>query len=145
SPRFRHLVAGIERADSWTTHAHKWLNVPYDSGIVLCRHPESPRAAMTIAASYLIQDEGARQVRDQVDWVPEFSRRARGFAVNAALRSLGRRGLAELVERTCDGARQFADEIITLPGVELLNNVVLNQVLFRFDTDEQTYDVLRAV
>ena len=145
SPRFRHLVAGIERADSWTTDAHKWLNVPYDSGIVLCRHPESHRAAMTIAASYLIQDEGARQVRDQVDWVPEFSRRARGFAVYAALRSLGRRGLAELVERCCDGAARFAEAIAELDGVELLNEVVLNQVLFCFDSDERTDEVLRLV
>src|SRR5204863_85596 len=119
-------------------------NVPYDSALVLCKDAEAHRAAMTVSASYLIQDD-ARLVRDQVDWVPEFSRRARGFAVYAALRSLGRSGLAELVERTCDCARQFADEIITLPGVELLNNVVLNQVLFRFDTDEQTDDVLRAV
>ena len=145
SPRFRHLVAGIERADSWTTDAHKWLNVPYDSGIVLCRHPESHRAAMTIAASYLIQDEGARQVRDQVDWVPEFSRCARGFAVYAALRSLGRRGLAELVERCCDGATRFARAIAELDGVEVLNEVVLNQVLFRFDSDERTDEVLQRV
>ena len=145
SPRFRHLVAGIERADSWTTDAHKWLNVPYDSGIVLCRHPESHRAAMTIAASYLIQDEGARQVRDQVDWVPEFSRRARGFAVYAALRSLGRRGLAELVERCCDGAARFAGAITELEGVEVLNEVVLNQVLFRFDSDKRTDEVLQRV
>jgi glutamate/tyrosine decarboxylase-like PLP-dependent enzyme len=145
SPRFRHLVAGIERADSWTTDAHKWLNVPYDSGIVLCRHPESHRAAMTIAASYLIQDEGARQARDQVDWVPEFSRRARGFAVYAALRSLGRSGLTELVERCCDGAVRFARAVAELDGVEVLNEVVLNQVLFRFDTDERTDDVLRRV
>jgi glutamate/tyrosine decarboxylase-like PLP-dependent enzyme len=96
SPRFRHLVAGLERADSWTTDAHKWLQVPYDSGLVFCAHPESHRAAMTVTASYLIQDEGARRVRDAVDWVPEFSRRARGFAVYAALRSLGRSGLVEL-------------------------------------------------
>ena len=104
SPRFRHLVAGLERADSWTTDAHKWLNVPYDSGIVFCAHPESHRAAMTVTASYLIQDEGEQRVRDQVDWVPEFSRRARGFPVYAALRSLGRSGLVELVERCCEGA-----------------------------------------
>ena len=145
SPRLRHLVAGVERADSWTTDAHKWLNVPYDSGIVLCRHPESHRAAMTIAASYLIQDEGGRRVRDQVDWVPEFSRRARGFAVYAALRSLGRRGLHELVERCCDGAARFADAIAELDGVEVVNEVVLNQVLFRFDSDERTDEVLRLV
>jgi len=145
SPRLRHLVAGLERADSWTTDAHKWLNVPYDSGIVLCRHPESHRASMTIAASYLIMDEGGRQVRDQMDWVPEFSRRARGFAVYAALRSLGRRGLEELVERCCDGASRFARAIAELDGAEVLNEVVLNQVLFRFDSDERTDEVLRLV
>ena len=145
SPRFRHLVAGVERADSWTTDAHKWLNVPYDSGIVLCAHPESHRAAMTVSASYLIQDEGERRVRDQVDWVPEFSRRARGFPVYAALRSLGRRGLAELVERACDAASAFAAQIVELPGAEVLNEVVLNQVLFRFESDERTDEVLLAV
>jgi glutamate/tyrosine decarboxylase-like PLP-dependent enzyme len=145
SPRLRRLVEGLERADSWTTDAHKWLNVPYDSGIVLCRHPESHRAAMTTTASYLIQDEGEQRVRDQVDWVPEFSRRARGFAVYAALRSLGRRGLTELVERCCDAASRFAAAIAELEGVELLNEVVLNQVLFRFDSDERTDEVLRRV
>jgi glutamate/tyrosine decarboxylase-like PLP-dependent enzyme len=145
SPRFRHLVRGAERADSWITDAHKWLNVPYDSALVLCNDPEAHRAAMTVSASYLIQDDGARAVRDQVDWVPEFSRRARGFAVYAALRSLGRSGLAELVERTCDCARHFAGEIVALPGVELLNDVVLNQVLFRFPSDEETDDVLQRV
>ena len=145
SPSLRPLVTGLELADSWTTDAHKWLNVPYDSGIVLCAHPESHRRAMTIQAEYLIQDEGARRVRDQVDWVPEFSRRARGFAVYAALRSLGRRGLVELVERCCAQARRFADGLASLPGAELLNEVVLNQVLFRFETDERTDAVLRGV
>jgi glutamate/tyrosine decarboxylase-like PLP-dependent enzyme len=144
SPRLRHLVKGVGRADSWITDAHKWLNVPYDSALVLCSDVEAHRAAMTVSASYLIQDE-TRVVRDQVDWVPEFSRRARGFAVYAALRSLGRNGLAELVERTCDCAKRFAKEIVDLPGVEVVNDVVLNQVLFRFDTDEQTDEVLRAV
>jgi glutamate/tyrosine decarboxylase-like PLP-dependent enzyme len=145
SPRLRRLVEGLERADSWTTDAHKWLNVPYDSGIVLCRHPESHRAAMTTSASYLIQDEGTRRVRDQMDWVPEFSRRARGFAVYAALRSLGRRGLQELVERCCDAAARFAERIAELDGVEVLNEVVLNQVLFRFESDERTDKVLASV
>ena len=145
SPRLRHLVAGLERADSWTTDAHKWLNVPYDSGIVLCAHPESHRNAMTVSASYLIQDEGARRVRDQVDWVPEFSRRARGFAVYAALRSLGRSGLVDLVERCCEAASRFGEAIAGLDGVELLNEVVLNQVLFRFETDERTDEVLAEV
>ena len=145
SPRLHHLVRGVERADSWITDAHKWLNVPYDSALVLCGDAEAHRAAMTVSASYLIQDDGARAVRDQVDWVPEFSRRARGFAVYAALRSLGRNGLAELVERTCDCAQLFAERIVSLPGVELLNDVVLNQVLFRFADDAETDHVLRRV
>jgi glutamate/tyrosine decarboxylase-like PLP-dependent enzyme len=145
SPRLRHLVRGVDRADSWITDAHKWLNVPYDSALVLCNDTEAHRAAMTVSASYLIQDDGARAVRDEVDWVPEFSRRARGFAVYAALRSLGRNGLRELVERTCECARLFAERIVSLPGVELLNDVVLNQVLFRFASDEETEDVLRRV
>jgi glutamate/tyrosine decarboxylase-like PLP-dependent enzyme len=145
SPRLRHLVAGIERADSWTTDAHKWLNVPYDSGIVFCAHPESHRAAMTMHAEYLIQDEGEQRVRDQLDWVPEFSRRARGFPVYAALRSLGRSGLTDLVERCCDAAASFARGLAGVPGAELLNEVVLNQVLFRFEDDAQTDAVLQAV
>jgi glutamate/tyrosine decarboxylase-like PLP-dependent enzyme len=145
SPRFRHLVAGVELADSWTTDAHKWLNVPYDSGIVMCAHPESHRNAMTVSASYLIMDEGTRRVRDEMDWVPEFSRRARGFAVYAALRSLGRRGVQDLVERCCDAAARFAGRIAELDAVEVLNEVVLNQVLFRFESDERTDEVLRQV
>jgi glutamate/tyrosine decarboxylase-like PLP-dependent enzyme len=145
SPTLRHLVAGLERADSWTTDAHKWLNVPYDSGIVFCARPESHRAAMTIHAEYLVQDEGARLVRDEVDWVPEFSRRARGFAVYASLRSLGRSGLVELVERSCAAATQFATGVAELPGAEVVNDVVLNQVLFRFEDDERTDAVLARV
>ena len=145
SPRLRHLVAGLELADSWTTDAHKWLNVPYDSGIVLCAHPESHRRAMTVQAAYLIQDEGQRRVRDQVDWVPEFSRRARGFAVYAALRSLGRTGVVELVERCCEQARRFAEQIAAVRGVQVLNEVVLNQVLFSFEDDERTDEALADV
>jgi glutamate/tyrosine decarboxylase-like PLP-dependent enzyme len=145
SPRLRPLVRGVERADSWITDAHKWLNVPYDSALVLTNDAEAHRAAMTVSASYLIQDDGAQAVRDQVDWVPEFSRRARGFAVYAALRSLGRSGLAELVERACDCAQRFADGLASLRGAELLNDVVLNQVLFRFGTDAETDEVLRRV
>jgi glutamate/tyrosine decarboxylase-like PLP-dependent enzyme len=143
APSLRHLVRGAERAQSWITDAHKWLNVPYDSALVFCADPEAHRAAMTVTASYLVQDGST--VRDQVDWVPEFSRRARGFAVYAALRSLGRSGVAELVERTCACARRFAERVVALPGVELLNDVVLNQVLFRFESDERTDEVLRAV
>jgi glutamate/tyrosine decarboxylase-like PLP-dependent enzyme len=145
SPRLRPLVDGVERADSWTTDAHKWLNVPYDSGLVFCAHPDAHRAAMAVTASYLIQDEGARAVRDQMDWVPEFSRRARGFAVYAALRSLGRAGIAELVDRCCACARQFADGLTEVEGAELMNDVVLNQVLFRFETDERTDAILQRV
>jgi glutamate/tyrosine decarboxylase-like PLP-dependent enzyme len=145
SPRLRGLVRGVERADSWITDAHKWLNVPYDSALVLCKDADAHRAAMTVSASYLMQDDGTRELRDQVDWVPEFSRRARGFAVYAALRSLGRAGLAELVERACGCAQQFAEGIVSLPGVEVVNDVVLNQVLFRFASDEETDDVLRRV
>ena len=144
SPSLRHLVKGLERADSWTTDAHKWLNVPYDSGIVLCAHPQSHRSAMTVQAAYLIQDDAGR-VRDQVDWVPEFSRRARGFAVYAALRSLGRSGLVELIDRCCAQARRFAGQIAELPGAEILNEVVLNQVLFRFEDDERTDAAVAAV
>src|SRR5262249_48702302 len=145
SPELRHLVRGVERADSWTTDAHKWLNVPYDSGLVFCAHPDAHRAAMTVTASYLIQDEGARRVRDQMDWVPEFSRRARGFTVYAAMRALGRAGIAELVERCCASARRFADGLAEIEGAELLNEVVLNQVLFRFETDERTDAILQRV
>jgi glutamate/tyrosine decarboxylase-like PLP-dependent enzyme len=144
SPQLRHLVRGVDRADSWITDAHKWLNVPYDSAFVLCADPEAHRAAMTISASYLIQDD-KRAARDPLDWVPEFSRRARGFATYAALRSLGRRGVAELVERTCACAQRFAEGIAELDDVEILNDVVLNQVLFRFGSDERTDVVLQAV
>lgn len=142
SPTLRPLVRGIGRADSWTTDAHKWLNVPYDSGIVFCAHPRSHRAAMAAHAEYLIQDDGDGGVRDQLDWVPEFSRRARGFSIYAALRSLGRDGLVELVERCCAQASRFAEQISTVPGVRLLNEVELNQVLFCFEDDARTDELL---
>jgi glutamate/tyrosine decarboxylase-like PLP-dependent enzyme len=141
SPALRHFVRGAERADSWTTDAHKWLNVPYDSGLAFCAHPESHRAAIGVTASYLVHaDEG----RDQMDWTPEFSRRARGFAVYAALRSLGRRGVADLVERSCAHARRFA-ELLEAAGASILNDVVLNQVLVRFEDGEHTREVIRRV
>jgi glutamate/tyrosine decarboxylase-like PLP-dependent enzyme len=143
SPRHAQLVAGHERADSWTTDAHKWLNVPYDCGLAFVAHPERHRAAMAVRAEYLVQDPEA--ARDEVDWTPEFSRRARGFAVYAALRSLGRRGIADLVERCCGHAQRFAEELAQLPGCEVVNEVVLNQVLFRFADDDTTNAVLRAV
>jgi glutamate/tyrosine decarboxylase-like PLP-dependent enzyme len=125
SPELRHLVRGSERADSWTTDAHKWLNVPYDSGFAFCVHPDAHRAAIGVTASYLVQADGGE--RDEMDWTPEFSRRARGFAVYAALRSLGRSGVADLIERSCAHARRFA-ELLEAGGASILNDVVLNQV-----------------
>ena len=145
SPRFRHLVAGCERADSWATDAHKWLNVPYDSGIAFCADPEAHRAAMSVRASYLEQVD-ADAARDQMDWNPEFSRRARGFPIYAAIRALGREGIAAMVERCCDHAARFAELLGAEPGVEILNDVVLNQVLVRFDDDdERTQATVRSV
>jgi glutamate/tyrosine decarboxylase-like PLP-dependent enzyme len=148
SPRLRHLVAGVERADSWATGAHKWLNVPYDSGLVLCAHPQAHRAAMGTRAGYLVH--GADGERDALDWGPEHSRRARGFPVYAALRALGRSGVAALVERSCLLAGRFA-EGLAAAGVEVLNEVELNQVLVRFpgasdaDGDDRTRAVIAAV
>jgi glutamate/tyrosine decarboxylase-like PLP-dependent enzyme len=145
SPRFRHLVAGSERADSWATDGHKWLNVPYDSGIAFCAHPDSHRAAMSVRASYLEQVDAAAG-RDQMDWTPEFSRRARGFPIYAAIRSLGRTGIAEMVERCCDHAARFGELLGAEAGVEILNEVVLNQVLVRFgDDDALTQATVRNV
>jgi glutamate/tyrosine decarboxylase-like PLP-dependent enzyme len=143
SPRYRHLTAGVERADSWAFDTHKWLNVPYDSGLAFCAHPDSHRAAMSVTADYVVRAGGNR--REPMDWTPAFSRRARGFAVYAALRSLGRQGVADLVERTCGYARMFADGLAEIPGGQLLNEVVLNQVLFRFQDDQATDEVLRRV
>jgi glutamate/tyrosine decarboxylase-like PLP-dependent enzyme len=148
SPSLRHLVEGMEDADSWATDAHKWLNVPYDSGLVFCAHPAAHQAAMSSHASYLVHSEGRE--RDEMDWNPEFSRRARGFPVYAALRSLGRSGVADLVDRCCAHARSFAEALGQEPGVEVLNDVVLNQVLVRFldsggDHDARTRAVVKAV
>jgi glutamate/tyrosine decarboxylase-like PLP-dependent enzyme len=148
SPALRHLVAGVEQADSWATDAHKWLNVPYDSGLVFVAHPQAHRAAFAKVASYLTPGQGGE--RDPDGFVPEGSRRARGFPVWAALRSLGRSGVAELVERCCGHARRFADALAAADGVEVLNEVVLNQVLVRFadpggDHDGRTREVIRRV
>jgi glutamate/tyrosine decarboxylase-like PLP-dependent enzyme len=137
----RHYVDGVERADSWSTDAHKWLNVPYDSGVVFTAHPDSHSAAFSARAAYLILDDDKRE---QLDWNPEHSRRARGFAVYAAVRSLGRTGIAELVERTCAHAKRFAARL-ELMGAEVLNTVELNQVLFRFPDDARTEAVLAGV
>jgi glutamate/tyrosine decarboxylase-like PLP-dependent enzyme len=142
SPALRHLTAGVERADSWATDAHKWLNVPYDNGIAFCAHPEAHQAAMGIRSVYLVY---ADEARDPLDWNPEHSRRARGFTVYAALRSLGRSGVADLVERLCARARDIAAGLAELPGCETLNDVVLNQVLVRFEDDEATDAVIAAI
>ncbi|WP_413803241.1 pyridoxal phosphate-dependent decarboxylase family protein [Streptomyces iranensis] len=144
SPALRHLVKGAGRADSWALDAHKWLNVPYDSGLAFCAHPQAHRAAMSVSADYLVQG-GPGEPREPINWTPAFSRRARGFAVYAALRSLGQRGVAELVERTCAHARTFAEGLADIPGCRILNEVVINQVLFRFEDDETTERVLRRV
>ena len=148
TPALRDLLAGVERADSWATDAHKWLNVPYDSGIVFTSHREAHRAAMQVRAAYLLH--GDSSTRDPMDYNPEFSRRARGFAVYAALRTLGRRGIAELVERSCAQARRFGELLSGAEGVELLVPVSLNQVLVRFlsangDHDAHTREVVAGV
>jgi glutamate/tyrosine decarboxylase-like PLP-dependent enzyme len=141
SAQYRHLVAGVERADSWATDAHKTLNVPYDSGIAIVAHAEAMYAAMGVHAAYLIQDERP----DPLSTVPEFSRRARGFTVWAALRSLGRRGVAEMVERFCAHARRFAVGLAELDGVRVVNDVVFTQVCVAFGTDEVTREVARRL
>jgi glutamate/tyrosine decarboxylase-like PLP-dependent enzyme len=134
------LVAGVAEADSWATDAHKWLNVPYDSGLAFVRDPEALRAAMTVSAVYLPSGES----RDPFDYTPEMSRRARGVEVWAALRSLGRAGLADLVERTCRHATRFA-EGFRAAGYPVLNEVVLNQVLVSFGDAETTRRVIAAI
>jgi glutamate/tyrosine decarboxylase-like PLP-dependent enzyme len=128
-PRLRPLVAGIERADSWATDAHKWLNVGYDCGLVAVRDRQAHRAAMAVTAPYLMQGSG---IRDNWEYVFDSSRRARGFVVWATLRSLGRGGVRALVERCCDLAVRIADQLGADPRIEILNDVVLNQVLARF-------------
>jgi glutamate/tyrosine decarboxylase-like PLP-dependent enzyme len=144
SPATRHLCAGIELADSWGTDGHKWLNVPYDCGFVFCAHPEDHAASMAYTASYLV-GPAAPDIRAPGDYVMESSRRARGFATWAALRELGRTGVAELVERCCALARRFADVLGAADGVEIGNDVVLNQVLVRFgDDDARTDAVIEA-
>jgi glutamate/tyrosine decarboxylase-like PLP-dependent enzyme len=137
SAQYRHLVAGVERADSWASDAHKTLNVPYDSGLAIVAKAEAMYAAMGVHAAYLIQDERP----DPFSTVPEFSRRARGFPVWAALRSLGRRGVAEMVERFCRHARRFAAGLAELDGVRVVNDVVFTQVCVSFGTDEATREV----
>jgi len=142
-PRLRHLVGGVERADSWSTDSHKWLNVGYDSGFVATRDPVAHRAAMAATAPYLIQ---SGENREPSEWVLDSSRRARGFALYAALRSLGRDGVRDLVERCCTLALRMKRHLTAAPGVTVLNEVNLNQVLVRFgDDDARTRAVIERV
>jgi glutamate/tyrosine decarboxylase-like PLP-dependent enzyme len=136
SREHRALADGIELADSWATDAHKWLNVPYDCGVVIVRERDDHRAAMASTAAYLIQTRGVE--RDPTDWVPEFSRRARSVPVYATLRTLGRDGVEALVQQACARARQMAQRLAAEPGIRILNEVVLNQVLVRFADDDDT-------
>jgi glutamate/tyrosine decarboxylase-like PLP-dependent enzyme len=152
SPVYRHLLAGVEAADSWVTDGHKWLNVPYDSGYAIVNHRDAHKAAMTYHASYLQRSEA---VREPKDWNPEWSRRGRGVATYAALRQLGRAGIAAMIERCCRHAANLANGIGELPGAELLWAPRLNQGLVRFrdprpgatasDHDRQTDRVIANV
>lgn len=152
SARYRHVAQGVELADSWTTDGHKWLNVPFDCGYAFVATPEAHRAAMSHRASYLTHD---REARDQIDWNPEWSRRARGFSTYAAIRQLGRAGVSELIERCCDHARSLLTRIGALPGAQVLSEPIINQGLVRFldsrsgaseeDHDRKTDEVLASV
>ena len=142
----------MELADSWATDCHKWLNVPQDSGFVAVRHQEPHRRAMTIVDSYFVAEDKAR---DEIDWTPEWSRRARGFGVYAALRELGRQGVAAIIERNGDQCEALASGLSALPGVELVSPARLNQALVRFidprdgatdaDHDARTEKVIAAI
>jgi glutamate/tyrosine decarboxylase-like PLP-dependent enzyme len=147
SEKYKHLLAGCEKADSWATDGHKWLNVPFDSGFAFIAHAESHRAAMTTNASYLIANE---EVRDQINWNPDWSRRARGYAVYAALRNLGRHGVADMIERSCEHARSLVSQMAALSNVEVLAEPIINQGLVRFlspdgDHDRKTNEVIARV
>src|SRR5215213_5521563 len=152
SPRYRHLVKGVEAADSWATDGHKWLNVPFDCGYAFIAHADAHRASMTHRAAYITHNEDAR---DEMDWNPEWSRRARGFPTYAALRQLGRDGVAELIERCCRHAHDLVMGIGSLPGTEVLWEPTINQGLVRFldpssvateqDHDRRTEEVIAAI
>jgi glutamate/tyrosine decarboxylase-like PLP-dependent enzyme len=147
APSMAGHVRGLDRMDSWSTDAHKLLNVAYDCGVAICRHPAAHRAALSVQASYLEQGAGAR---DPLDWTPEFSRRARGVGVYATLRSLGRQGLADVVVRTVALAQHFAGALAASGQAQIVNRVVSNQVLVRWlapdgDNDRLTEAVIAAV
>lgn len=146
----RHLVDGIEMADSWATDGHKWLNVPYDCGIAIIRDRAAHSAAMTVSASYIEADSAAR---DQIDWNPEWSRRARGVPVYAALKELGRTGVESLIDRCCDHCKAIVEGIGALSGAEVLASPSLNQGLLRFsrtgataeENDRYTTEVMTRI
>jgi glutamate/tyrosine decarboxylase-like PLP-dependent enzyme len=152
SPRLRHLLKGVDQADSWATDGHKWLNVPYDCGYAFVADAQAHRASMSHRASYLTHAEDAR---DQMDWNPEWSRRGRGVATYAALRQLGRAGVADLVERSCRHAHALVTRIGALPGAEIAWEPQINQGLVRFvdrrpgatdlDHDRRTDAVIAAI
>ncbi len=142
SPQLRHLVAGVEQADSWATDAHKTLNVPYDCGVAIVRDDSAMRAAMGMHGAYLTADPTHG---DQFDRVPELSRRARAIPVWAVLRSLGRHGVAAMVERLCAHARAFAAGIARIAGAEVLNDVVYTQVCVAFEDDARTRRIVQAL
>lgn len=152
SPRYRHLIKGVEQADSWATDGHKWLNVPFDCGYAFIAHPEAHRDTMSHRAVYLTHDAEAR---DQMDWNPEWSRRARGFPSYAALRQLGRRGVAQMIDGCCEHARNIVAGVGRLPGVKVVFEPIINQGLLRFlspahaateaDHDRRTDEVIAAV
>ncbi len=148
-PELRDQTRGIEHADSWATDAHKWLNVPYDSGLAIVRHTAAHRAAMGFKASYL--QRGSDEERIGMDWVPESSRRARVVPLYALIRTLGRDGIVEMVRRNVALARRMANRLSQAPGVNVLNEVVLNQVLVQFDgsngrdSNAMTDAVIKAV
>jgi glutamate/tyrosine decarboxylase-like PLP-dependent enzyme len=144
SPRTAHLTEGVDLADSWACDGHKWLNVPYDSGYAICADPDVHATAMAYTADYLTGQVAGREFGGG-DFVPDSSRRARGFATWAALRSLGRAGVAELVDRCCELARRLATGVSGLGGVEVVNEVVLNQVLVRVGDEATTTLVERAI
>jgi glutamate/tyrosine decarboxylase-like PLP-dependent enzyme len=148
SPRFRHLMAGAGAADSWATDGHKWLNVPYDSGYAFVAHPDDHRAAMRYRPPYI---EFGDQARDEMDWTPEWSRRARGFATYASIRQLGREGIAAMIDRCCDYAQGLVMGIGSLPGAEVLWQPTVDQGLVRFldpsgqDHDRRTEEVIARI
>ncbi|MEO5906992.1 MAG: pyridoxal-dependent decarboxylase, partial [Saprospiraceae bacterium] len=137
SSKYRYLTDGVDQADSWATDGHKWLNVPYDCGYGFTAHHEAHHRAMSQAASYLTH---LKESRDQMDWNPEFSRRGRGFSTYAAIRELGKTGIQNLINRTCEHAYSIVSQIGELPNVEIIALPVINQGLIRFKDPNATDD-----